>query len=133
MRVDPQERKESIMAVSHEDIIEALKAMPALELSEFVHELEEVFGVSAAAPVAVVAAEAAPVEEKTEFDVILEGFGDQKIGVIKVVREITALGLKEAKELVEGAPKAVAEAVNKEKAEEIKAKLEAAGAAVTIK
>ena len=121
------------MAVSHEDIIEALKAMPALELSEFVHELEEVFGVSAAAPVAVVAADAAPVEEKTEFDVILEGFGDNKISVIKVVREITGLGLKEAKEAVESAPKAIQEGIAKDTAEEIKKKLEEAGAAVTIK
>ncbi len=123
------------MAVSHEEIIEALKAMPALELSEFVHELEEVFGVSAAAPVAVVAAGdgAAAAEEKTEFDVILEGFGDNKISVIKVVREITGLGLKEAKELVEGAPKPVQEGVAKDKAEETKKKLEEAGAAVTLK
>lgn len=125
------------MAVTREEIVEALKEMPALELSELVKELEEVFGVSAAAPVAVAAAPAAgaaaAAEEKTEFDVVLEGFGDQKIGVIKVVREITNLGLKEAKELVEGAPKAIAEGVNKEKADEIKAKLEEAGAAVTIK
>ena len=122
------------MAVSHEDIIEALKVMPALELADFVHELEEVFGVSAAAPVAVVAAEgAAAVEEKTEFDVILEGFGDQKIGVIKVVREITGLGLKEAKDLVEGAPKAIKEGIGKDEAEDLKKKLEAAGAAVTVK
>ncbi len=124
------------MAVTREEIVEALKEMPALELSELVKELEEVFGVSAAAPVAVAAAPAAAAEaaeEKTEFDVVLEGFGDQKIGVIKVVREITSLGLKEAKELVEGAPKAIVEGVNKEKAEEVKAKLEEAGAAVTIK
>ena len=124
------------MAVTREEIVEALKEMPALELSELVKELEEVFGVSAAAPAAVAAAPAAAAEaaeEKTEFDVILEGFGDQKIGVIKVVREITSLGLKEAKELVEGAPKAIVEGVNKEKAEEVKAKLEEAGAAVTIK
>lgn len=123
------------MAVTREDIIEALKAMPALELSELVKELEDVFGVSAAAPVAMAAAPAAEAaaEEKTEFDVILEGFGDNKIAVIKVVREITGLGLKEAKELVEGAPKAIQEAAAKEKAEEIKTKLEAAGAAVTVK
>ena len=124
------------MAVSREEIIEALKEMPALELSELVKELEDVFGVSAAAPVAVAAAapaEAAAAEEKTDFDVVLEGFGDNKIAVIKVVREITGLGLKEAKEAVEGAPKAIQEGVNKEKAEEIKAKLEEAGAAVTIK
>ena len=124
------------MAVTKDEIIEALKEMPALELSELVHELEDVFGVSAAAPVAVAAAPAAAApaeEEKTNFDVVLEGFGDNKIAVIKVVREITGLGLKEAKEVVEGAPKAVAEGVNKEKAEEIKAKLEEAGAAVTLK
>lgn len=100
--------------------------------------IEETFGVSAAAPVAVAAAGAAAgadaaAEEKTEFDVILEGFGDNKIAVIKVVREITGLGLKEAKETVEGAPKPVAEGVAKDKAEEIKAKLEEAGAAVTLK
>ena len=124
------------MAVTREEIIEALKEMPALELSELVKELEEVFGVSAAAPVAVAAAPAAeggPAEEKSEFDVVLEGFGDNKIAVIKVVREITGLGLKEAKEVVEGAPKAIQEGVAKDKAEEIKAKLEEAGAAVTLK
>ena len=124
------------MAVTREEIIEALKEMPALELSELVKELEEVFGVSAAAPVAVAAAPAAEsgaAEEKSEFDVVLEGFGDNKIAVIKVVREITGLGLKEAKEVVEGAPKAIQEGVAKDKAEEIKAKLEEAGAAVTLK
>ena len=124
------------MAVTKDEIIEALKEMPALELSELVHELEDVFGVSAAAPVAVAAAPAAAApaeEEKTNFDVVLEGFGDNKIAVIKVVREITGLGLKEAKEAVEGAPKAIQEGVNKEQAEEITAKLEEAGAAVTLK
>lgn len=124
------------MAVTREEIIEALKEMPALELSELVKELEEVFGVSAAAPVAVAAAPAAEggaAEEKSEFDVVLEGFGDNKIAVIKVVREITGLGLKEAKEVVEGAPKAIQEGIAKDKAEEIKAKLEEAGAAVTLK
>ena len=124
------------MAVTREEIIEALKEMTLLEASQLVKDIEETFGVSAAAPVAVAAAapaEAAAEEEKTEFDVVLEGFGDQKIGVIKVVREITGLGLKEAKALVEEAPKPVVEAVNKEKAEEVKAKLEEAGAAVTIK
>ena len=124
------------MAVTREEIIEALKEMPALELSELVKELEEVFGVSAAAPVAVAAAPAAAAEateEKSEFDVILEGFGDNKIAVIKAVRELTGLGLKEAKEVVEGAPKAIQEGVAKDKAEEIKAKLEEAGAAVTLK
>lgn len=124
------------MAITREEIVEALKEMPALELSELVKELEEVFGVSAAAPVAVAAApagEAAAAEEKTDFDIILEGFGDNKIAVIKVVRELTGLGLKEAKEVVEGAPKPLQEGVAKEKAEEIKAKLEEAGAAVTLK
>ena len=124
------------MAVTREELIEALKEMPALELSELVKELEDVFGVSAAAPVAVAAApaaEAGAAEEKSEFDVVLEGFGDNKIAVIKVVREITGLGLKEAKEVVEGAPKAIQEGVAKDKAEEIKAKLEEAGAAVTLK
>ena len=125
------------MAVTKDEIIEALKEMPALELSELVHELEDVFGVSAAAPVAVAAAPAAgaaaEVEEKTNFDVVLEGFGDNKIAVIKVVRALTNLGLKEAKEVVEGAPKAVLEGAKKEDAEAAKEKLEAAGAAVTIK
>ena len=127
------------MAVTKDEIIEALKEMPALELSELVKELEEVFGVSAAAPVAVAAAPAAGGDAgdggaaKTDFDVILEGFGDNKIAVIKVVREITGLGLKEAKEAVEGVPTPVAEGVNQEKADEIKAKLEEAGAAVTVK
>ena len=124
------------MAVTREEIIEALKEMSLLEASELVKDIEETFGVSAAAPVAVAAAPAAgaaAAEEKTEFDVVLEGFGDNKIAVIKVVREITGLGLKEAKELVESAPKAVQEGVAKDKAEEIKAKLEEAGAAVTLK
>ncbi|HJI81627.1 MAG TPA: 50S ribosomal protein L7/L12 [Eggerthellaceae bacterium] len=124
------------MAVTREEIVEALKEMPALELSELVKELEDVFGVSAAAPVAVAAAPAAgeaAAEEKTEFDVVLEGFGDNKIAVIKAVREISGLGLKEAKELVESAPAPVQEGVAKDKAEEIKTKLEEAGAAVTLK
>ena len=119
------------MAVTREEIIEALKEMSLLEASELVKDIEETFGVSAAAPVA--AAGAAAAEEKTEFDVVLEGFGDNKIAVIKVVREITGLGLKEAKEVVENAPKAIQEGVAKDKAEEIKAKLEEAGAAVTLK
>ena len=124
------------MAVTREEIIEALKEMSLLEASELVKDIEETFGVSAAAPVAVAAAPAAgaaAAEEKTEFDVVLEGFGDNKIAVIKVVREITGLGLKEAKEVVEIAPKAIQEGVAKDKAEEIKAKLEEAGAAVTLK
>lgn len=125
------------MAVTKEEIIEALKEMPALELSELVHELEDVFGVSAAAPVAVAAGPAAgpaeEVEEKTNFDVVLEGFGDQKIAVIKVVRELTSLGLKDAKDLVESAPKPILEGAKKEDAEAAKEKLEAAGAAVSLK
>ena len=124
------------MAVTKDEIIEALKEMPALELSELVHELEDVFGVSAAAPVSVAAA-AAPAaeaaEEKTNFDVVLEGFGENKIAVIKVVRELTSLGLKEAKEVVEGAPKAVLEGAKKEDAEAAKKQLEEAGATVTLK
>lgn len=124
------------MAVTREEIVEALKEMPALELSELVKVLEEVFGVSAAAPVAVAAAPAAgeaAAEEKSEFDVVLEGFGDNKIAVIKAVREISGLGLKEAKALVESAPAPVQEGVAKDKAEEMKAALEEAGAAVTLK
>ena len=126
------------MAATKEEIIEALKEMTLLEASELVKMIEEEFGVSAAAPAAVVAAgpaagAAAEAEEKTEFDVVLEGFGDNKIAVIKAVREITGLGLKEAKAAVEAAPNAIAEGVNKDKAAELKEKLEAAGAAVTIK
>ncbi len=121
--------------MTKEDIIEALKEMSLMEASELVKDIEDTFGVSAAAPVAVAAAGAAApaAEEKTEFDVILEGFGDNKIAVIKTVREITSLGLKDAKDLVESAPKAISEGVAKDKAEEIKAKLEKAGAAVTLK
>lgn len=125
------------MAVSREEIIETLKEMPALELSELVKELEEIFGVSAAAPVALAAApaagDAAAAEEKTEFDVVLEGYGDNKIAVIKVVRAITGLGLKEAKELVESAPAPIQEGVAKDKAEELKKEIEEAGGAVTLK
>ena len=126
------------MAATKEEIIEALKEMTLLEASELVKMIEEEFGVSAAAPAAVAmavpaAGGAVEAEEKTEFDVVLEGFGDNKIAVIKAVREITGLGLKEAKEAVESAPKAIQEGVAKDKAEEIKAKLEEAGAAVTLK
>lgn len=125
------------MAITREEIVEALKEMPALELSELVKDLEEVFGVSAAAPVAVAAAPAAggaeAAEEKINFDVVLEGFGDNKIAVIKVVRELTGLGLKEAKEAVESAPKAIIEGADKDKAEDAKAKIEEAGGAVTLK
>ena len=122
------------MAVTKEEIVETLKGMTAIEIRELVSELEEVFGVSAA-PVAVAAAPgaAAEAEEKSEFDVVLEGFGSNKIAVIKVVRELTGLGLKEAKDAVDGAPKPLLEAVNKEKADEAKAKLEEAGATVTVK
>ncbi|MBQ6395322.1 MAG: 50S ribosomal protein L7/L12 [Atopobiaceae bacterium] len=118
------------------EIVEALKEMTLLEASELVKSIEETFGVSAAAPVAVAAGPAAveeEVEEKTNFDVVLEGFGDNKIAVIKVVRSLTSLGLKEAKDLVESAPKAVLEGAKKEDAEDAKAKLEEAGAAVTLK
>ena len=125
------------MAVTREEIIEALKGMTLLEASELVKDIEETFGVSAAAPVAVAAVGAAgpaeEEEEKTEFDVVLEGFGDNKIAVIKVVRALTSLGLKEAKDLVESAPKAVLEGAKKEDAEAAKAKLEEAGAAVSLK
>ena len=119
-----------------DEIIDALKEMTLLEASELVKAIEDTFGVSAAAPAAVVAAPAAgaaAAEEKSEFDVVLEGFGDNKIQVIKAVRELTNLGLKEAKEVVEGAPKAVLEGAKKEDAEAAKEKLEAAGAAVTLK
>ena len=119
-----------------DESIDALKEMTLLEASELVKAIEDTFGVSAAAPAAVVAAPAAgaaEAEEKTEFDVVLEGFGDNKIQVIKAVRELTNLGLKEAKEVVEGAPKAVLEGAKKEDAEAAKEKLEAAGAAVTLK
>ena len=120
-------------------LAEEIKALTVLEVSELVKELEEVFGVSAAAPVAVAAAPAAgaaaaPVaEEKTEFDVILSGFGDKKLDVIKVVRTITGLGLKEAKDLVEAVPKALKEGVSKDEAEDIKKQLTEAGATVEIK
>lgn len=126
------------MSVTKDDVINFIANMSVLELSELVKEMEEKFGVSAAAPVAVAAAgpaaaAAEPVEEKTEFDVILVTAGDKKIGVIKEVRAITSLGLKEAKDLVEGAPSPVKEAVSKAEAEDIKAKIEAAGGTVEIK
>jgi large subunit ribosomal protein L7/L12 len=122
-------------SMSREQIIEALKSMTVLELSELVKAIEEEFGVTAAAPVAVVAggAGAAEAAEQTEFDVILANAGASKINVIKVVREITGLGLKEAKELVDNAPKALKEGASKEEAESIKAKLEEAGATVEVK
>ena len=116
-------------------ILESIKALTILELADLVKAVEEEFGVSAAAPVAVAGAGAAApaAEEKTEFDVILKSFGAKKLDVIKVIREITGLGLKEAKELVEGAPKTVKEGVSKEDAEALKAKITAAGAEVEIK
>lgn len=121
--------------MTREEIIQAIKEMSVLELNELVKACEEEFGVSAAAPVAAagVAAAAPAEEEQTEFDVILSSFGSSKIGVIKVVRGITGLGLKEAKELVEGVPKPVKEGIDKEEAEKIKKELEEAGATVELK
>lgn len=123
--------------MNKDQIIEAIESMTVLELSELVKALEEKFGVSAAAPVAVAAAPAAggeaAVAEKTEFDVILASTGASKIGVIKAVREATGLGLKEAKELVDGAPKAIKEKISKADADALKEKLEAAGATVEVK
>ncbi|GAB3191208.1 50S ribosomal protein L7/L12 [Nesterenkonia suensis] len=125
--------------LSNEELIEQFKEMSLIELSEFVKEFEETFDVTAAAPVAVAGAapaggdEAEEAEEQTEFDVILESAGDKKIGVIKEVRGLTSLGLKEAKELVDGAPKPVVEGVDKEAAEKAKETLEGAGATVTLK
>ena len=117
-----------------ENIIEEIKALNVMELADLVKAIEEEFGVSAAAPVAVAAGPvAAAAEEKTEFDVVLADVGASKIGVIKVVREITGLGLKEARELVESAPKAIKEGASKDDAEAIKAKLEEAGAKVELK
>lgn len=132
------------MALTKEEIIDAIKGMSVLELNELVKALQEEFGVTAAAPVAVAAmpgmaaagaaAEAAPAEEeKTSFDVILKSVGEKKIQVIKVVREITNLGLKEAKDLVESAPQPIKQGVTKEEAEQLKAKFEAEGATVEIK
>jgi large subunit ribosomal protein L7/L12 len=127
------------MAVSKQDVIDFISNMTVLELSELIKELEDKFGVSAAAPVAMAAAPAAGgdagavAEEKTEFDVILVTAGDKKIGVIKEVRAITSLGLKEAKDLVEGAPSPIKEGVSKDEAADIKAKIEAAGGTVEIK
>lgn len=126
------------MSVTKDDVKEFIRNMSVLELSQLVKELEEEFGVSAAAPVAAAGVgaaaggEAAPVEEKTEFDVILKEFGPQKIQVIKVVRALTDLGLKEAKDLVEGVPKPVKEGVSKEDADKAKAALEEVGAVVEI-
>jgi len=125
--------------LTKDQLIEAIKSMTVLELSEMVKALEEEFGVSAAAPVAVAAAgpaagaPAEAAEEKTQFDVMLTAFGDQKIQVIKVVRSLTGLGLKEAKDVVEGVPSAIKEGVTKDEAEEAKKQLEEAGASVEIK
>lgn len=126
------------MSVTKEEVFEFIDTMTILEMSKFIKEFEERYGVTAAAPVAIAmpgaAAGAAPeVEEKTSFDVILSAAGDKKIQVIKVVREITSLGLKEAKDLVDGAPKAVKTGISKEEAESIKTKLEEQGATVEIK
>lgn len=122
--------------MTREEIMQAIENMTVLELSELVKAMEEKFGVSAAAPVAVAAAPAAggaAAEEKSEFDVVLTSAGGSKINVIKVVREVTGLGLKEAKELVDGAPKAIKEKVSKADADAVKAKLEEAGATVEVK
>src|SRR5947199_10779177 len=127
--------------IATDDLLDAFKEMTLIELSEFVKQFEETFGVTAAAPVAVAAApgagggaaDAAPAEEQDEFDVILESAGEKKIQVIKEVRTLTSLGLKEAKDLVDGAPKPLLEHVNKETADKAQAALEGAGATVTVK
>jgi large subunit ribosomal protein L7/L12 len=127
------------MAVSKEDILEAISNMSVMEVVDLISMMEEKFGVSAAAAVAAAPAAAgggeaaAAAEEKTEFDVILTGFGDKKVGVIKAVRGITGLGLKEAKDLVEGAPSPVKEGVSKDEAEKMKAEIEEAGGSVELK
>ena len=126
------------MAVSKDEILDAIANMTVMEVVDLISAMEEKFGVSAAAPVAVAAGpaaggEAAAAEEKTEFDVVLASFGSQKVPVIKAVREITGLGLKEAKDLVEGAPSTVKEGVSKDEAEDMKKKLEEAGASVEVK
>jgi large subunit ribosomal protein L7/L12 len=126
------------MAATKEDVVSFIDSMTVLEMSEFVKELEDKYGVTAAAPAAAAAAPAAgggeaPAEEKTEFDVILTAAGDKKIQVIKEVRTITGLGLKDAKDLVESAPKAIKEGVKKEEAEEIQKKVQEAGGTVEVK
>ena len=126
------------MAVSKDEIKEALGQMPVLELVDLIKELEDEWGVSAAAPVAVAAGpaaggDAAAAEEKDEFDVVMSSFGDNKVAVIKAVRAITGLGLKEAKEMVEGAPSTIKEGANKADAEDVKKQLEEAGASVELK
>ncbi|MBI2625950.1 50S ribosomal protein L7/L12 [Candidatus Parcubacteria bacterium] len=134
----PNETKNSEVPAKFKDLVAHIEQMSVLELSEFVHVLEERFGVSSAAPVMTAAAPAgegtgAPAEEKTSFTVVLSSAGSQKINVIKVVRDAAALGLKEAKDLVDGAPKAVKEGISKAEAEELKGKLEAVGATVEVK
>lgn len=126
------------MAVSKEEILETISNMTVMEVVDLISAMEEKFGVSAAAAVAAVpaataAAAEAPVEEKTEFDVVMTGFGEKKVNVIKVVRALTGLGLKEAKDMVEGVPSTVKEGVTKEEAEDIKKQLEEAGATVEVK
>jgi len=127
------------MAVSRQDLKEALSQMPVMELVELIGELEEQWGVSAAAPVAVAAmpgaaaGDGAAAEEQTEFDVVLGSFGENKVGVIKVVRALTGMGLKEAKDLVEGAPSVIKEGVPKAEADDVKKQLEEAGASVEVK
>jgi len=125
------------MAATKEDVVSFIDSMTVLEMSEFVKELEEKYGVTAAAPAVAIAAPVdgggAVAEEKTEFDVVLTAVGDKKIQVIKEVRTITGLGLKDAKDLVEAAPKPIKEGVNKEEAEEIKKKVEEAGGTVEVK
>ena len=123
------------MSLSNDQIVDAIASKSLMEVMELVHAIEEKFGVSAAAPVAAAgpAAAAAPVEEKTEFTVVLKAAGEKKVEVIKAVRAITGLGLKEAKDLVEGAPQIVKDAVSKADAEKFKKELEAAGAAVELK
>ena len=125
------------MALTNEEILDAIASKTVLEISELIKMMEEKFGVTATAAVAVAGpaagAAAAPAEEKSEFDVVLAEVGSNKIAVIKVVREVTGLGLKEAKDLVEGAPKAIKEGVSKEEAEELKKKIEASGAKIELK
>jgi large subunit ribosomal protein L7/L12 len=139
VRHQERERMATETKLSKDDILEAIGSMTVLELADLVKDMEERFGVSAAAPVATAAPAAAAgaaapaVEEKTEFDVVLRSGGEKKIQVIKVVRELTNLGLKEAKDLVDGAPRAVKEGVSKAEAEEMKKKLEEAGGSVELK
>ncbi len=138
IRKTRRKRKSAMSAITKEEVVSFIENMTVLDLSNLVKELEDKFGVSAAAPVAVAAvpdaaAAGGTIEAKTEFNVVLASIGDKKINVIKEVRAITGLGLKEAKDLVEAAPKAVKEGVSKDEAEEIKKKLEAAGGTVELK